>query len=382
MKISFIVPWISQGLGDVENTGHLMANVMANRGHEVHVYTFDSEKRLPKWSLHNSIKLHYLPQGNSAKIDSQMAVALAERCPDLIVGLHMNRTMLRYTIAAQKIGVPLILSEHVDPHLPRRIGNFSSKEREVTFAGATRIHLLTDEFVSTVPEYLRHKIDIIPYTVADATKTCDPVGGVQKSLITCGPLLGRRNLVRLIDEFALVAAKHSDWTLKVLGEGPLLKALTKRTQQKSVGTQVEFLGCPEGTYEHLEKSQLFVIPSLFENSSTSSLEAMAHGMPLIAYAAGKGLNEQIVDGLNGRLVADSLDPGSLASVLDSMMGDDEMRLKMGAASKQRFDSMYSNDVVFDAWEDQFKRAVSEGPAKPTYTAESQATASLYELVTG
>jgi hypothetical protein len=41
MRIVFFVPWITQSRGGTENVGHMMANAMVERGHDVHVFTFD-----------------------------------------------------------------------------------------------------------------------------------------------------------------------------------------------------------------------------------------------------------------------------------------------------------------------------------------------------
>lgn len=361
MRISFIIPWITKGRGGTENVGQLMANAMANRGHEVHVYTFDNNKQPSRWPLDSRIKFHFLPEGGSPHVDSQMTVALAEPCPDLIVGLHMNKTMLRYTVAAQKIRVPLVLSEHIDPHFPNRLGVFSTEERYAAFCGASRVHLLTKSFKDALPEYLKAKVDVVPNTVKVANQPCDPVGGKQKKLITVARLVPRKNLHRLIDEFASIAEKHPNWILQILGDGPMMKELKDSIASKGLKQQIELLGHSDEPYSFLEQAQLFVLPSVFEGFPMSSLEAMAHGMPVVGYAACNGINEQIVDGVNGYLVPHSFDFGGLAASLDELMGNDSLRSQMGAASKQHFDALYSNKVVFDAWEAMFKDARSQGP---------------------
>jgi len=353
MKISFIIPWISQGRGGTENVGHLMANAMAEKGHQVKVYTFDSEERPSRWPLNESISLHYLPENDDKVANSQMAIALAEPCPDLLVGLHMNRTLLRYARVAQKLDVPLVLSEHIDPHFPRRLGVFEEEERHSAFSVATVVHLLSNVFVDTVPEYLRGKIHVIPNTVKPAIGQCDPVGGACKNLITIARLVPRKNMLRLIDEFSLIAAKYTDWKLQILGDGPQLSDLKRRAQAKGISHQVEFLGHCDDPYRFLKEAQIFVFPSLFEGFPMSSLEAMAHGLPLVGYAACNGINEQILDGVNGRLAARSLETGCLSACLDELMSDSALRIQMGAQSQQRYEELYSNQIVFDAWETMF-----------------------------
>ncbi|KJZ17948.1 glycosyltransferase [Loktanella sp. S4079] len=382
MKISFIVPWITKSRGGTENVGQLMANSMAEKGHEVNVYTFDERKQPSVWPLHNSLKLHFLPEGDDTKSNSQMTIALAEACPDLIVGLHMNRTLLRYTVAAQKVGVPVVLSEHIDPHFPKRLGVFTEDERLAAFTGATRIHLLTSAFKDTLPDYLQGKVNVIPNTVRAAENLCDPIGGDQRTIITVARLVPRKNLVQLIDEFSIIAKQHKNWTLQILGDGPMMSDLKARAKGRGIASQVEFLGHSDQPYSYLERAQIFVLPSLFEGFPMSSLEAMAHGMPLVGYSACNGINEQIVDGLNGRLAQRSLEKGCLAKCLDQLMRDDSLRKRMGVASKHRFDELYSNKIVFDAWEAMFKAAIVAGPQSVKRQAETSAREALSKLVNG
>ncbi len=382
MKISFIVPWITQSRGGTENVGHLMANSMARRGHEVNVYTFDDAHRPSVWPLDHDVKLRYLPEGNNHKSNYQMAVALAEASPDLIVGLHLNRMLLQYVVAAHKIGVPIVLSEHIDPHFPVRVGTFTDGERQAALVGATRIHLLTSKFKDTIPGYLRDRVDVIPNTVMTARKPSDPKGGVRKYLIAVAGLVPRKNIAQLIGEFSLIASKHKDWTLQILGDGPLKDELRKLSKVKGIARQVEFLGRSTDPYSKLEKAQLFVMPSLFEGFPMASLEAMTHGMPLVGYAACNGINEQIVDGVNGRLAASNLETGCLASCLDELMSDEDARVRMGAEAKQRFDALYSNSIVFDAWEKVFNAAVRAGPAVIATSSETRALHTLDQLIDG
>lgn len=382
MLISFVVPWITKGRGGTENVGQLMANAMSKRGHDVHLYTFDNKKEPSRWPLDARIKLHYLGEGDNPQLNSQMAVALAEPCPDLIVGLHMNKTMLRYTIAAQKIGVPLVLSEHIDPHFPNRLGVFPSEDRLAAFCGASRIHLLTNTFKTPLPAFLQAKVNVIPNTVAVANQPCDPVGGEQKKLITVARLVPRKNLHRLIDEFASIAPKHPNWVLQILGDGPMMKEFQQTISAKGLKQQVELLGHTDVPYSFLEQAQLFVLPSVFEGFPMSSLEAMAHGMPLVGYTACNGINEQIVDGVNGRLAAHSLEFGGLAACLDELMGNDSLRVQMGSASKKRFDALYANEVIFDAWEQMFEAARVQGPAPLSMDTEAVTANVLNQLVHG
>lgn len=383
MKICFIVPWITKGRGGTENVGQMMANAMAARGHEVDVVTFDDDRGPSRWLLADGITLSYVGEATGPAQDSQLLLTLASLAPDLVVGLHMNRTFLSYARAARKLGVPLVLSEHQDPRFPARIGTFTASERSVAFQGATRLHLLIDAFVETLPAHLRARARVIPNTVPPATTTARPgiEGAGPKTLITVARLVPRKNLRRLVREFATVADVHPDWSLRIVGGGQLRTELEALAEASSLAGRVHFSGEIDDVYSELAQAHCFVLPSLFEGFPMSTLEAMAHGLPVVGYASCNGVNVQVKDGVSGLLVEHPLAEGGLGQALDRLMGDAGLRATMGAAALQRYQALYANEVVYEQWEALFKEAFEQG-ASPRPSEETRISAELDRMVFG
>lgn len=379
LRIGFVIPWISQGRGGTENVGQMMANAMAARGHQVRIWTFDDQRRPTRWPLHPAIELQYLEEAADPAADSRCVVAIAEWGPQLLVGLHMNRTLLRYARWGMRIGVPTVLSEHIDPRMPARIGTSTETERLAALHGATLVHLLTEAFRDMTPAPLRPKLRVIPNTADDARVQADPVGPQGGGRIaTVARLVPRKNVARLLEEFAICARTRPGWVLDVIGDGPERAPLRKMAQDLGIADQVTFHGHVEGPYPLLEKMQLFVLPSLFEGFPMSTLEAMAHGLPLIGFAACNGVNEQIVDGVNGRLVPDSGVPGALAQAMGGLMDDADLRAAMGRASRARYESEYANEPVFDRWEALFREAAAMAPTPRRLDLTTQLASALRE----
>lgn len=94
----------------------------------------------------------------------------------------------------------------------------------------------------------------------------------------------------IIVDACLAAGKK----LKIVGEGPSLKALKKRG-----GTKVEFLGkIPDEELKQIyQKAKALIFPQL-EDFGIVPLEAMACGTPVIAYKKGGAL-ETVTDGVSG-----------------------------------------------------------------------------------
>ncbi|MDJ0766390.1 MAG: glycosyltransferase [Myxococcota bacterium] len=359
--IAFFVPWITESRGGTENVGQMMANAMASRDHDVHIFTFDDERKPSVWPLADSIVLHHLETGDSSAADGRMLTSVAQVMPDLIVGLHMNRTFLRYVKCARKLGVPIVLSEHIDPRFPERLGTFSREERLIAFHGATRIHLLVEAFRATLPDHMQDKVRVIPNTVPPARNLADPKGNPKekKTLVTVARLVPRKNILRLIEEFALAAFEVPEWQLQIIGDGSQMNELAELTEKLDIQRSVEFVGEISDPYAYLEQAHCFVLASLFEGFPMSSLEAMAHGLPIVGYDVCNGINVQVVHGENGLLVHKSSQRGALAQALLSMLSNDDLRVGMGTASLKRYEMLYSNKTVFNQWETLFIEAADD-----------------------
>lgn len=357
LKIGFLIPWITKSKGGTENVGQMMANAMVARGHDVRIFTFDNDSVPSRWPLDGRISLVHLPEGDDKRADDRMTVAVASFGPDLLVGLHMNRTMLRYVRVAHRVGVPLVLSEHTDPRYPAWIGTFHPDERDVAMAGATLIHLLSDGFVRTLDPSIQGKARVIPNTVPEPATLAEP--GTQKDqhiLLAVARLVPRKNIALVIEAFAMLARDFPDWHLQIVGDGPARGALERLAQTKGIATQVRFVGEQEDVYPFYAAADLFVIPSTIEGFPLTSCEAMAHGLPVIGLEVCGGVRDQVVNDQTGILCPDDR-VITLAEAMRSLISDPSRRAAMGKAAHARFVEYCSNDIVHSAWEALFIEAV-------------------------
>jgi glycogen synthase len=124
--------------------------------------------------------------------------------------------------------------------------------------------------------------------------------------------------------------------LVVVGEGPL---------RKRVPQARGFV--PRGELE-LEYARAAVVacPSRREGFGVTCLEAMACGKPVVASAVG-GLRDLVLDGETGVLVPPR-DPAALRAALERLLGDRELRCRLGAAARERAGAQFSWGRVVDA----------------------------------
>ncbi|MFJ6578492.1 glycosyltransferase family 4 protein [Streptomyces sp. NPDC091368] len=145
-----------------------------------------------------------------------------------------------------------------------------------------------------------------------------------------------KGLVHLIEALAKLRTENPDAHLVVVGkraeDGPVAAAI----ERYGLAGAVEFVkGISDTELVDLVRSaQVSCVPSLYEGFSLPAAEAMATGTALVATTGG-AIPE--VAGADGEtcLAVPPGDAGALASALGRVLGDAELRARLGAAGRAR-----------------------------------------------
>lgn len=131
-------------------------------------------------------------------------------------------------------------------------------------------------------------------------------------------------------------------------------------REEKLTDEVEFLGVVVGKakWQLLAESDVFVLPSYYpyEGQPISIVEAMASGLPIITTRVGC-IEEMVRDGINGYLV-EPRNPSVLASKLEILHRQPELRLEMGLQSRKIFETRFTADVMIERLETVFKDVLS------------------------
>lgn len=163
------------------------------------------------------------------------------------------------------------------------------------------------------------------------------------NILYLGRLSAEKGLIYLIE--ALNKLDPKTYHCYLVGDGPDREEIASLVDKFKLTPNISFEGFHANTSPFLNKADVLVLPSLYENFPLVILEAMSCGIPTVASRVG-GIPEQIFDGETGVLVP-SKDSSALANALQLLSHDPEAIKRMGAAAKMRFEENFTLKIMIE-----------------------------------
>lgn len=139
------------------------------------------------------------------------------------------------------------------------------------------------------------------------------------------------------------------------GEGPSLQHIQQLVHKYGLEKVFHLPGFVEDMGSFYKKLAMYLNTSLHEGIPMSILEAMAHGLPIIAPKVG-GLREIITDGVDGYLV-ESRNPKDFAEKCLMLITNENERLTMGENAKKTIEENFSFQCMARNYHELYKELV-------------------------
>lgn len=199
-------------------------------------------------------------------------------------------------------------------------------------------------------------IAIIPNGV-DATRFTPPsqreATGADLTLLFVGRVVRQKGLDVLLDALAALPLSLRDrLSLTIVGDGPARSELQERAARLGLTERVLFRGWlgRDALPDAYRTADLFVFPSRDEGMPNVVLEAMAAGLPVVATRIA-GNQDLVVDGETG-LMLEVDDTAALTTALARLIGDVDLRHRLGAEGRRRVVERFSWRAVAAAYAEQ------------------------------
>jgi glycosyltransferase involved in cell wall biosynthesis len=179
-----------------------------------------------------------------------------------------------------------------------------------------------------------------------------------RTILCVGTLEPRKNLVGLLDAFALLAPQTDAELIVVGGQGWLYDAALARVAALDLTGRVRFTGFvpDEDLPRWYNAATAFVYPSVYEGFGLPPLEALACGAPTVT-GAGTAMAEVVGD---AALLVDPRDPAALAAALRRLLDDAALRATLrerGPRQAARFTWAHAAAATRAVYDDTLARKV-------------------------
>ncbi|WP_417255325.1 glycosyltransferase [Celeribacter halophilus] len=360
-NITIVISRLNGISGGAERIYCELANMLARNGNSVTCFTYDKPGGEPFYSLDDNVKritagnckrdfktrlksivYKFLPKrfelrdrlrwhGRNDHRIARLREHLQAEQPDIVISLLPPANTVTL-LAAKGLPLKVIATNHNVPEQDYTTERWGSGpyERKIRLAAldhADAIHVLFPLFKDWFPEHLKERIVAIPNYIPDGFASSDRSElPREKIVLGVGRLTDVKNYMTLVQAWSLIGAERDGWTLKICGEGRERGDLEDFIQEKGLSSSITLAGAVSDIKREYQKASIFCHPAKFEGFGLSVVEALACGLPVVAFEDTPGLKEYLKDGENALLTQRHPDQAeALALKLKSLMVNSELR---------------------------------------------------------
>lgn len=321
-----------------------VAKALADRGHEVTVFTYMSNDvtELPPNVRWIQVDLEHAGMIKSVR---EARHQMKEWGADVSISFLLDANIIN-TMACKGIKTKSVICERNDPYKPHYYKLKLTKSLFRLADGAVFQLPKVAEYYSMV----KGPTAVIPNPVIPTSAEIELKSFDERENIIVS--LGRLDLFQkrqdiLICAFAKFLENHPDYRLELYGDGPDEDKLKQLASQLRIADKVVFGGITYQSLQMLCRSKFFVLSSDFEGIPNALMEAMSIGLPCISTRCRPGGAEYLIeDGVNGLLV----DVGNVEDMYQAMIriADTSIADSLGQEAK-KVTERFSEERITNMW---------------------------------
>ena len=319
-------------------------------------YTKDNNQRLKHilfnrlnnlcYSIFKSKEIHQDEPGIrqfSRYIEKRLIQVIQHIETDVLISTRASYNLLVAKYAPKK--VRLIAQEHMV--FSMHTSNLQDTIRN-NYQEFDQITTLTEDDALHYKEFIsREKVVAIPNLLPSEYKIDSSVER-KKVILSAGRFEEEKGYDLLIQAIGLVHEDLKGWEVHIYGQGSKKDCLNKLINQLGLSHMIKLFPSTKELTKIMNEASLFVLPSRFEGFGMVIIEAMASGLPVIAFDCPVGPRNIIRDGLNGVLVEEA-NIEQLANELKQLAFNNSQQEKMQAEGLLTSEQ-YTEEKIYTSWE--------------------------------
>ena len=178
----------------------------------------------------------------------------------------------------------------------------------------------------------------------------------EKVVLNVGRFTDDKQHELLINLWSLSKVKNNGWKLHIIGKGENLKKMKTLISKLKLEESICILPPTKDIVSEYLSSSIFVLSSRAEGFGLVLVEAMASGVPCVAFNCPTGPKDIIYDGKNGYLIEEG-NHKDFVQKLDKLMKNEDLRKAFGKSSRidiKRFNEKIIEEKLMNLLELNFK----------------------------
>jgi glycosyltransferase involved in cell wall biosynthesis len=183
------------------------------------------------------------------------------------------------------------------------------------------------------------RIKVLPNAIAAPPTPLPRVAAPECKIVFLGYVTPEKGVDDLLAALSSEELRRRRWQITIAGAGNI-EAYRRQAAATGIADRVSFVGWI-GEVEVarlLSQSDLLVLPSHFECLPMAIIEAMAHGLPVVATRVG-AVTDAVIDNETGLLVPVA-SPPDLARALQRLVDSPSERQRLGCLGRRRFEAKF------------------------------------------
>lgn len=358
MKIVFLS--YLHGYGGAEKQNIMLANAMANLGHDIVLVSISVNNVCYK--LDEKVKYIFLPDKKKGiqRILSRYNMIkkiLKQEQPDLTVNFWFQSTYL-LSCMNKKITGKIIYSERGDPS-DKEYKGILGLIRKLVFPRVNGFVFQTIAAKSYFNTSIQNRSTVIGNPVIINYDNIPKNIIKCKKIVNVGRLHEQKNQMNLIDAFSKISKKHEEYILEIFGEGELYNKLSDFIHEKKLDNKVFLKGTSKNIHREICNASLFVLSSDYEGMPNALLEAMALGLPCISTNWKPGGVVDIIDNRENGIIVPCNDADLLSKAMDELLENQKLANNYSKKAIETSKKFYPQKI-YNEWEKYLKNILNRG----------------------
>ncbi|WP_221936588.1 glycosyltransferase [Litoribacter populi] len=173
-----------------------------------------------------------------------------------------------------------------------------------------------------------------------------------KKFIALGRCAHHKGFDVLLEGFKIFALTNKEWTLDIVGDGPLKPFLEQKIDEFNLRDRVKLFPYTSNVKKHLAQASVFVFCSRSEGFGIVQIEAMSCGLPIVASTI--PVTQEILTSQKVAIFYETENPYSLAKSLHEIITSDLKKMSKNAI---QYSKSFTAEEIGKQYEEIFNEAV-------------------------